>query len=226
MESITEKDIFLSDLNNGKAKETHLSAEKSKRSKLWRTFINIKTFAIIAGVANIPVYSASLLLSSQLTSIEKHFGISSSKSAGLISANEIGFLITVLPFGYVFKDSNKPFILAIANIGSAIACFVCTLPYFFLQVPETNQNWNATSASSLAPLLPCMNINASGHANSTCTTEKGETRSATAAYALIFIGMILGGICKAVRSPLIACYIDDNINKAYIGGYMSECLSL
>ncbi|CAI9722193.1 solute carrier organic anion transporter family, member 3A [Octopus vulgaris] len=129
MESIKEKEIFLSDLNYEKAKETHLSAEKSKRSKLCRAFVNIKMFTIIA-------------------------------------------------------------------------------------------------ASSLIPLFPCMNINASNHANSTCTTEKEDTHSATtAAYALIFIGMILGGICKAVRTPLVTCYIDDNIDKVYIGGYVNVNLT-
>lgn len=58
-------------------------------------------FSFIFGIQTLITNSLSFYLSSQITTIEKQFGISSTDSGLILAGNDIGFLLSVLFVSYL-----------------------------------------------------------------------------------------------------------------------------
>ena len=72
----------------------------------------------------------SMYIVSQITTIEKQFGLNSSHSGFLLSCNDLGFLLTTLFASYFARKVHIPRILWATVILYGIAGVFCAIPYF------------------------------------------------------------------------------------------------
>ena len=77
-----------------------------------------------------------------MTSIERQFGVNSTQAGALMSANDIGFALTVLVISHFAKDAHIPRILAVAAFVFGIISILIGAMNFVrphsLQVMETH----------------------------------------------------------------------------------------
>ncbi|WAR03470.1 SO2A1-like protein [Mya arenaria] len=72
----------------------------------------------------------SMYIMSQITTIEKQFGLSSSQSGLLLSCNDIGYLLTTLLASYFARKVHIPRVLWLTVIVYGVAGIICSLAYF------------------------------------------------------------------------------------------------
>ena len=72
----------------------------------------------------------SMYIVSQITTIEKQFGLSSAQSGFLLSCNDIGFLLTTLIASYFARKVHIPRTLWASVVLYGIAGLVCSVAYF------------------------------------------------------------------------------------------------
>lgn len=72
----------------------------------------------------------SMYIVSQITTIEKQYGLSSSQSGFLLSCNDIGYLLTTLFASYFARKLHIPRTLWICVVFYGVAGIVCSLPFF------------------------------------------------------------------------------------------------
>ena len=66
-------------------------------------FKSLVPFCLVFGIGSLFSQSVTVYLSSQITVLERAFGLNSSKSGLLLSANDIGFVVTVLLASHFLK---------------------------------------------------------------------------------------------------------------------------
>ncbi|KAK3611255.1 hypothetical protein CHS0354_004898, partial [Potamilus streckersoni] len=97
-------EIDLSIISSGRIGNGEPEASSEKKEKQEneveqsseKCLTSLVSFSIVFGIGSMFTYTVNSYLSSQITTIEKVFGLSSSKSGMLLSANDVGFLTTVL----------------------------------------------------------------------------------------------------------------------------------
>ncbi|KAH3883708.1 solute carrier organic anion transporter family member 2A1-like isoform X1 [Dreissena polymorpha] len=98
----------------------------------------------------------SMYISSQITTIEKQYGLSSSQSGLLLSCNDIGFLLTTLLASYFARKVHIPRVLWLTVVVYGIAGIICSMAYFvsrdfvFEQAEHLSQILTARNASNNA----------------------------------------------------------------------------
>lgn len=88
---------------------------------------------VFVGVYSISALVTSVLsmyIVSQITTIEKQYGLNSSQSGFLLSCNDLGFLLTTLFASYVARKVHIPRVLWGTVILYGIAGLFCAIPYF------------------------------------------------------------------------------------------------
>ncbi|KAL3888206.1 hypothetical protein ACJMK2_000582 [Sinanodonta woodiana] len=94
------KVICLSIISNGRIGNSTTAAQRDEKKIAERNdgkcFNSMLSFSIMFGAGFMFTFTVNTYVSSQVTTIEKVFGLSSLKSGMLLSANDIGFLVTVL----------------------------------------------------------------------------------------------------------------------------------
>lgn len=89
--------------------------------------------SVFVGVYSISALVTSVLntyITSQITTIEKQFGLSSSQSGILLSCNDLGYLLTTLFASYFARKVHIPRMLFGAVVIYGIAGLICSVPYF------------------------------------------------------------------------------------------------
>ena len=221
------------------------------KPRFMQIFANMGAFT---GVYSITAFMSSLFSSyiiSQITTIEKQFGLSSSQSGILLSCNDIGILLTALLFSYFARKIHIPRTLWVCAVLYGIAGILCSLPYFIAKDAIEEQKWQMTEIlsnarpesltnKSMATLVSpsgisvCSNVSiAHRNKNETgpvpdCrdTPVKAEIGSISKfgriAMGLIAFGMFLQGISKASRVSLLTTYVDDNVKKTKTAMHMGK----
>ena len=95
-------------------------------------------FCIVAGTGYMFSMGVQMYMSSQITVIERAFGLSSSKSGILLSAGDIGFIVTVLFAShflsrYVCRGGSRISGKGFRCVKEGVA--LLSLSYFFLCIP-------------------------------------------------------------------------------------------
>lgn len=88
---------------------------------------------MFVGVYSISALVTSVLtmyIASQITTIEKQFGLNSSQSGFLLSCNDLGYLLTTLFASYFARKVHIPRVLWLAVLLYGIAGIICAVPYF------------------------------------------------------------------------------------------------
>lgn len=90
----------------------------------------ISVFTGIYSVSALVTSVLSTYMTTQITTIEKQFGLSSSQSGFLLSCNDLGFLMTTLFASYFARIVHIPRMLFAAVIMYGLGSFICAVPYF------------------------------------------------------------------------------------------------
>ncbi|KAK3604304.1 hypothetical protein CHS0354_021567 [Potamilus streckersoni] len=234
-------DISLNDLSiipNGKScsATTVESSEKilkdvtevEQESK--NCFFSLLSFCIMFGTGFMFSYSINTYLSSQITTIEKVFALSSSKSALLLSANDIGFVATVLFAAHFLHRYHIPRILAVCVFTVGVSGIVLALPKLFISdAPIEDQSIMINTSRSFAANL-CVYYNGSETAklnDSTCNKDsKDDTSPRKASESNILLLVVMGialvvqGIATAPRQALQTIHVDNNTERSKTGFFV------
>lgn len=200
-----------------------------------QTCTHILMFTILYSFSGIFTSTNSIYLSSQITTLEKYFGFTSSQTGFLMSCNDIGFLMTTLFISYQARKMHIPRVLSIGGIVFGISGIICSFAYFMSPlanrpIPEIKQNETGDNQDQFAmngghlchidgeniSLHKCLKENIS-------ETKIGLATEFTPVAMTIFaIGLIIQGICKSPRQPFVTTYIDDNVDKTQTAFYMGK----
>ena len=120
--------------------------------------VRMGAFTGIYSVSGLMTSVLSMYIVSQITTIEKQFGLSSSQSGLLLSCNDIGFLLTTMFFSYIARKVHIPRTLWLTSMLYGTAGLICSIPYFlsrdysFRQTSELLQGSSSPFAGSNATL--------------------------------------------------------------------------
>lgn len=88
------------------------------------------SFVGVYSVCGLMTSILSMYIVSQITTIEKQYGLSSSQSGLLLSCNDFGYLLTTLLASYFARKVHIPRSLCVCVILYGVAGIVCCLPFF------------------------------------------------------------------------------------------------
>ena len=199
-----------------------------------RCLASIKWFTGWYSFLGILVLSLSSYIVSQITTIEKQFGLSSSQTGYLIACNEIGYSVMILFASHFARRVHIPRVLCGSAIFYGVSGILCSIPHFIYNYdpPSTNvlprsnlsSMFNIESKLCSNNTIPKTTFSNSSSDVLTSIKQGAQTieQVRSVAMALIGIGMILQGFGKAPRYPLLATYLDDNTSPEDTGFYLGE----
>ena len=201
----------------------------------WLRFLaTIKWFTGWYSFLGILVLSLSSYIVSQITTIEKQFGLSSSQTGYLLACNEIGYSVMILFASHFARRVHIPRVLCGSAIFYGISGILCSIPHFiYTYDPPSSNGLSTSNISSMFDVESklCSNntMPQSTPANMTSDVltsinQRKQTIEQVRSVAMTFIGigMILQGFGKAPRYPLLATYLDDNTSPQETGFYLGE----
>ncbi|XP_063405834.1 solute carrier organic anion transporter family member 3A1-like [Mytilus trossulus] len=207
-------------------------------------FAKIKFFAIFYSIAALVTSTLSVYIASQITTLEKQFGFTSTQSGLLMSCNDIGYLAVTLFVSYFAEKVHPPRVLSFSTILFGAAGLICAIPYFMSQMhsktllsKSSNLNRSNALRAGMAPGQLCRASSAFIQSNSAMNCSSNSNPPASigvandftpVAMAIIAIGMIIQGIGKSPRQAFVTTYIDNNVDKTktavYVGGIMAVAI--
>lgn len=197
-----------------------------------QTCANLACFTACYSMAALITQTLNVYLSSQITSVEKQFGFSSSQVGIIMSGNDIGFLVTVLFVSHFASKSHIPRCLGNSTFLFGVSGIACCLTFFLDYAPDdqvslTKDTTSVTFQKTVDYLLCNETVNGVKRLknDSLECSEKGVQNQASrtrSAFVIFMVGMLLQGVAKSPRTSLITSYIDNNLadkNKTgmYIG---------
>ncbi|KAL4217902.1 hypothetical protein ACF0H5_022641 [Mactra antiquata] len=227
------RDNELHEIHNGSFFDEDTREQSKNRSSEESAFKSLLPFCIIVGTGTLFSQSVTVYLSSQITVLERAFGLSSSKSGLLLSANDIGFVVTVLLASHLLKNHHIPRILAICIFTFGISGILTSLPHFIIgdsikstsSVPLTNVT---TSFAQSQLCVPGYHSNTTYEEKCLAQQESDVTadlHDTTWVVILIGVMMALQGVAKSPRVPLSSLYVDNNSEKERTGFYIGILMS-
>lgn len=192
---------------------------------------SVVCFTSLYSLSSLTTSTLSVYISSQITTLEKQFGFSSSQSGILLSCNDIGFLAFTLFISYRASTAHIPRALATSTILFGLAGILCSCAYFLnpnYKLKLTTTNESTTHIENDTSHLKVCNRNGNNATADFCDDDKrseivGNSTSFTpVAMAIIAIGMILQGVGKAPRTPFSSYYIDENVDKRKTSLYLGK----
>ncbi|ESO83135.1 hypothetical protein LOTGIDRAFT_197485 [Lottia gigantea] len=178
-------------------------------------------FAGIYGLSGIMTSSLQIYINSQITTLEKQFGLSSTVSGLILSSNDIGYLLTTLFMSYIARRTHIPRVLALSTIFYGISGILCSVPHFLNvdshRLSSVVGNVTVTLSSPLQNGALCVNsslgLNATDHCALTASLATNDNTVRTVAILFLALGMCFQGFGKSPRYPFLATYVDDNVEQ-------------
>lgn len=111
--------------------------------------VRMGSFVCAYSICGLMTSVLSMYIVSQITTIEKQYGLSSSQSGFLLSCNDIGFLFTTLFASYFARKVHIPRTLWLCVIMYGVAGIVCSMAYFVSKdfVMEQSKHLSETAPS-------------------------------------------------------------------------------
>ncbi|XP_076084430.1 solute carrier organic anion transporter family member 3A1-like [Mytilus galloprovincialis] len=184
---------------------------------------NITVYSVIYGLTVLMTNALTVYISSQITTLERQFDLSSSQSGFILSCNDIGFTVTVLFVSHFGIRYHIPRVLSLFTIIYGLSGVSTSFLRFLSDHGIPNDNDNSISQRNTTSNLLCV-INR--NATLDCMTEGHENSSGSVyrmkiAFILLCIFMGVQGFGKAPRSSLGTFYIDSNVpDKTRTGFYL------
>ncbi|GAB1602741.1 solute carrier organic anion transporter family member 2A1-like [Argonauta hians] len=181
-------------------------------------FGNIYCFIIF--YAGPSLFTSTLLsyIVSQITALERQFGFSSTNSGFLLACNDIGFLSTVIFASHFLRNKHIPRVLAAGTFIFGISGLLCASPFFLSYFKPANENLETQSTNTdnqnfTEVLFMCTE-------QKDVKVEEKSSPTNVLALVLISVGMMIQGMGKSVRAPLVTQYVDNNVKRTKTGKFM------
>ncbi|KAL8573442.1 hypothetical protein ACOMHN_032457 [Nucella lapillus] len=206
---------------------------------------NMPLFTGVYSVSALMTSTLSTYVNSQVTTLERHFGFSSTQTGLIMAANDVGFLVIVLFISFIATKVHIPRALGCFTLLYGISGIVCALPQFLFGAPSLQDGADVNNISAVTSGRPsgrfqgqlCDGVslvswNCSVSMDDSALTSqspalesKARAHSGTALVILV-VGMILQGVAKAPRGSFIVCYVDSNVVKVKTGFYMGIIIAV
>ncbi|KAH9491421.1 Solute carrier organic anion transporter member 1A4 [Bulinus truncatus] len=180
---------------------------------------SLPVFVICYGIAGIWMTTLGSLLGSQITSIERHLGLSSSKTGLILSSNDIGYLMAVLFGSHIGKYLHIPRCLSISGLVFGIS--VIAMSFGRLEEPkvwlrEIKNETTDTGSRYLCSVDDMMTYSnednlTDGSLPSMRPTGQVTSQALSWAFWLFVVSAMVGGMVKSYRIPLLTHYVESNI---------------
>ncbi|XP_025077714.1 solute carrier organic anion transporter family member 2A1-like, partial [Pomacea canaliculata] len=199
------------------------------------------TFTLAAALILLTHINLVVFIVTQITTLERQFGLTSAQSGQIFAANEIGYLTLTLPASHFAARWHVPRALFVSAVVLGVSGAMCGLPHFLF--PESEIGPNISTIHSAAKILPafCVPVNGTdgsleqmqrchslSEVHSTNQTvssaEPGGglvySESAYPVLVYIIIFQVIRGMFGSPRMAMITTYLDDNCKKSDTGFYM------
>ncbi|PVD27050.1 hypothetical protein C0Q70_12200 [Pomacea canaliculata] len=210
-----------------------------------RMLANIGVFTGSYCLCSLVTSTLNSYVNSQVTTLERHFGFTSSETGLIMAANDIGFLILVLFISYVADKIHIPRALGLATIFFGVSGIICALPHFLFGAPsptvdiKTSNITGVVSSRSTKAFggqlcdndnltsLGCGMIAEDATKSSAMLGGENKARAhATTALVIIVLGMVLQGVAKSPRYSFLTTYVDANVDRTKTGFYVGVMTTL
>ncbi|XP_071105352.1 solute carrier organic anion transporter family member 3A1-like [Haliotis cracherodii] len=172
-----------------------------------RCFNNVFWFTAVVSASTLVLDAVKSYTVSQVTSLEKQFGLSSTRSGLLLSCSEIGYLSAIFFFSHFGGRRFIPRILSCALAVYGLASLMSGLLHFMNPVSLPRVEDLGSNYSSHNVRL-CQD---SVHDNERCpATKDQETDNGHWMYNVLAVLMVIQGMGKSPRFSLGLPYVDNN----------------
>ena len=206
------------------------------KPKSMQVCANLVCFTASYSMAALLTQTLTVYLTSQITSVEKQFGFSSSQVGVIMSGNDIGFLVTVLFISHFAKRTHIPRCLGVSTFLFGLSGLICCLTYFVDHTPKflRKEGLDMSNNDSVAIFqkhdMETLVCNATTDFNnikkqSECTEKSVQNQASQTkiAFVMFMVGMLVQGIAKSPRTSLLTTYVDNNVpEKTKTGIYMGK----
>ncbi|XP_052832328.1 solute carrier organic anion transporter family member 1A3 isoform X2 [Octopus bimaculoides] len=239
-EEIYERDNLFADAQHGHEQQKlmnndmkSMKTDDTKRESIccfiWKyiTFnrgLNIATLTFLGSLTNSLTNAVAPYITSQVSSLEKQFGLSSAEFGFINSANDIGYLLIILAASHFAKDAHLPKLFSVLTlfVGITVGCMSLTYllrPVSNLELLKNSDSLNGTIGNNsinitAAPtnIYLCSADKSTIVEEANCSIDHVKSRSV---YFLFVFFMIVLGVCKGPTSSLLPTYIDNNVPKKH-----------
>ncbi|CAL1537422.1 unnamed protein product [Lymnaea stagnalis] len=230
--NLTEKTEICSTTQTG-PKEDNYCGISSCRPVCLQRWKNVGCFTAAYSMTGIVTSALNIYMNSQITTLEKHFNMSSSVSGVLMSCNDFGFLVTTLIISYYTRRVHVPRALGFSTIMYGISGLLCTIAFFGsrIEISSSDLRPNVSLVQDKLFAQMCSGVK---QLNGTC--DEISNRVGTPdfvsdswkfiAICILAVGMILQGVAKSPRQPFVGTYIDDNTPKSKTSMYLGIMIGL
>jgi MFS family permease len=194
-------------------------------------FTGINSFVVFFGILSLISWSFYTVTVSQISNIEKAFGLSSSETGWMLTVWELGYMICTVFASYFGQRAHLPRVIGAVTIVCGLSGFIFALPHFvaFSESKVTeNGSFNSTSRTDDSDVVLCNHYSESSdslsnqHDSAPSPGHSVKSSGKTIAYVLFNLGMIIQGAAKAPCYPYSAQYVDDNVDKKKTGFYIGK----
>lgn len=164
-------------------------------------FNNIKFFVLCHGMLQLSQLLVSGYLKASITTIERRYGFSSSKSGLLAAFNEVGNTVLIVFVSFFGSRVHRPRCIGIGGMIASMGVFLIALPHFISEKYEyTESNSNTRLNMSLCQTQ-------STESSPTCNQNDADSQMGV--YPILLLGQLLLGIGGVPIQPFGISYIDD-----------------
>ncbi|KAK3088850.1 hypothetical protein FSP39_024570 [Pinctada imbricata] len=179
---------------------------------------NLLSFSFVYGFAVLLTQALGMYISSQITTLERQFDLSSTDSGIIMSCNDIGFLATVLFMSYYGPRGHIPRIIALCAFLYGASGVLSSLPQFITDGKMEGgvaQGGNASSTNVLCG-------SGLGNDSDRCSSRHHESGDNAVKWVVGYLGicLVIQGIGKTPRSALGTLYLDSSTDKTKTGLYL------
>jgi hypothetical protein len=185
-------------------------------------FQNIQSFTFFLCIFAVMSGMFPMYLISQITTIEKHFGLPSQRSGMIVSAGEIGFLITIVFVGHFLNTSHRPRVLAGCAFIIGISSILMTLPFFVYGTPHKHDGSELTDEKGSS--LLCLRNQSQFDIAPACQNSSIGAGGGYGdeAFGIFIFAAILAGCGATGLWSIGIAYLDDNAGKKEAALYIGK----
>ncbi|XP_076465460.1 solute carrier organic anion transporter family member 3A1-like [Babylonia areolata] len=200
------------------------------------------TFTLASALCFLTQISMVVFTMSQITSLEKEFGFTSSQTGRIVSSAQIGSLCLVLPSGYLASRLHVPRFMTFAAVIFGLVSVMAGLPRFIFSASDASADVRNSSVGSAADVGPalcrlgeggiegerCEGVGAlrNGTADSGEATQLAYNPRAFPVYVFLIVCQVIRGAMGTTAFPMFTEYIESNAKKTDTGFYMGIMASV
>ncbi|XP_076465371.1 solute carrier organic anion transporter family member 2B1-like [Babylonia areolata] len=191
------------------------------------------TFTLASSLCAVTQFCMVAFIMSQITSLEKEFGFTSSQSGRILASGELGSLCFILPSSYLASRLHLPSSMTLAAVIFGLASVMAGLSRFIFPVSGVH-NSSVVGAADIGPPLcwlgqdggegeRCEGVGAlrNGTLDSGGATQLAYNPRAFPVYVFLIVCQVIRGTMGVVKFPMFVEYIENNAKKTDTGFYMA-----